>query len=206
VDWPKADIQFLTVLRRLTLVDAFLPPLHDPTSSTTIQLDDPELFRYPFLYALEVGSMRLSDAEVENLRTYLLKGGFLMIDDFWGTFEWQIFEREIKRVLPDHEIVDIPLDHEVFSTLYDIDEIVQVPNVEQGIWHNLYGGPTYEDDGYVPRCLGIFDEDGRLMVVINWNTDIGDAWEWAEQADYPLRFSTFAYQMGANFIVYSMTR
>jgi hypothetical protein len=193
-DFPKADRQFLTVLRRLTSIDAY-------EGEHPIRLDDPELRRFPFLYAVEVGYMSLSDAEVQGLRDYLLAGGFLMVDDFWGTAEWNHFEEQIRRVLPEYPIVEIPLDHPIFSALYEIEEIIQVPNVGQG----SAGGPTHERDGYTPHCRGIFDANGRLMVVINWNTDLGDAWEWAEQPRYPLRFSTFAYQMGANFIVYAMS-
>lgn len=194
IDYPKADQQFLAVLGRLTGIDAY-PNEH------AIRLDDPDLRRYPFLYAVEVGRMMLTEPEVEGLRGYLLAGGFLMVDDFWGTAEWAQFEREIRRVLPEYEIVEIDLDHPIFSAYYQIDEIVQVPNVGQG----MRGGPTHERDGYVPHVRGIYDDQGRLMVVINWNTDLGDAWEWAEQAAYPLHYSTYAYQMGANFIVYSMT-
>lgn len=194
-DYPKADLQFIAVLRRLTDVDSY-------PEDFAVRLDDPNLRRYPFLYALEVGGMRLTEAEADGLREYLLAGGFLMVDDFWGTFEWRNFRQQMNRVLPEHDIVDIPLDHPIFSTVYKVDEVIQVPNVEQGMW----GGPTHEQDGYVPHVRGIFDREGRLMVVINWNTDLGDAWEWAEQAAYPLEYSTYAYQMGANFIVYAMTR
>jgi hypothetical protein len=116
-----------------------------------------------------------------------------------GTAEWANFESEIARVLPEHEIVELPLEHPLFHSFYDIDRILQVPNVGQGI----RGGRTWERDGYEPRCRGIFDERGRLMVVINWNTDLGDAWEWAEDPRYPFAFSSFAYQMGVNFIVYA---
>jgi hypothetical protein len=193
-DFPKADQQFLTVLRRLTGIDAY--PGEHP-----VRLDDPDLRRFPFLYAVEVGYMELRDSEVEGLRDYLLAGGFLVVDDFWGSAEWSSFERQIRRVLPGHEIVELPMDHPIFSAFYRIDEIIQVPNVGQG----MAGGRTHERDGYTAHCRGIFDEKGRLMVVINWNTDLGDAWEWAEQERYPLRFSTYAYQMGANFIVYAMS-
>src|SRR5690606_26135043 len=105
------------------------------------------------------------------------------------------------RVFPEYSIREIPLTHPVFHTYYDIDEIVQVPNVQQGV----DGGPTHESDGYEPAVFGIFDDRGRLMVAINWNTDLGDAWEWAELAAYPLRFSTYAYQVGVNYIVYAMS-
>ena len=193
-DYPKADQQFLTVLRRLTKIDAF-PDAHP------IRLDGPEVRRFPFLYAVEVGYMSLSDAEVRGLREYLLAGGFLVADDFWGTSEWNNFARQMQRVFPEYPIVEMPMDHPIFSALYDIDEIIQVPNVGQG----MAGGATHERDGYQAHARGIFDDRGRLMVIINWNTDLGDAWEWAEQERYPLRFSTYAYQMGANFIIYSMT-
>jgi len=197
VDYPTADRWIVSVLRRLTGVDAF--PLENP-----VRLDDPELRRFPFLYALEVGRMSLRDEEVQGLRNYLLAGGFLVIDDFWGASEWYNFEREMRRVLPEYEIVEIPLDHPIFSTFYQIEKIIQVPNVGQGI----RGGPTHEngESGRVPHVRGIFDDDGRLMVIINWNTDLGDAWEWAEDPAYPLQYSTYAYQMAANFIVYAMTR
>ena len=194
-DYPKADRQFLIGVRRiLSDLDAF--PSENP-----VRLDDPDLARFPFLYAAEVGYMALAEPEVQGLRRYLLAGGFLVVDDFWGTEEWSNFESEIRRVLPEHEIVEIPLDHPLFHSLYDIRGILQVPNVHQGI----RGGPTWERNGYQPHCRGIFDEKGRLMVVINWNTDLGDAWEWAEQPLYPLEFSTFAYEMGINFIIYGMS-
>ena len=194
-DFPKADVQFLIGVRRLTSIDAY-------EYENPVALDDPNLRRFPFLYALEVGAMALTEAEVKGLRNYLLAGGFLVIDDFWGSWEWANFEVEIRRVLPEYPMVDIPLDHPLLRTFYQVDEIIQVPNVRNG----MSGGPTWEDDGYVPALKGIFDERGRLMVVINWNTDLGDAWEWAENPRYPIVFSNFAYQMGINFIVYAMTR
>jgi hypothetical protein len=192
-DAPQADRWIASVIKRLTLID--VAPLEN-----FVALDDPDLRRFPFLYVLEVGGMRLSDSEVEGLRNYLLRGGFLMVDDFWGTYEWANWEYEIRRVLPEHEIVDIPLDHEIFSTMYMVDEVVQVPSVG-----NAQRGITHERDGYVPHVRGIFDEQGRLMVVINWNTDIGDAWEWAEAPYYPLLYSTYAYQVAANIFMYAMT-
>lgn len=192
-DYPKADLQFLVVVRRLLGIDAY--PEEHP-----IRADDPEIRRFPFLYAVEVGYMDLNEAEVTNLRDYLLAGGFLVIDDFWGSYEWANFEREMRRILPGHEIVDLTLDHPIFNTFYRIEEILQVPSI-----NNIRRGRTWERDGYVPYARGIADDKGRLMVVINWNTDLGDAWEWAEQPDYPLKYSTFAYQMGVNFIVYAMS-
>lgn len=193
-DFPKADRQFLSVLRRLARLDA-----HE--GELSVRLSDPGLRRFPYIYAVEVGHMQLTDAEVKGLREYLLAGGFLVVDDFWGTREWRSFARQMKRVLPEHSIQPIPIDHPLFHTYYDIETVVQVPNVGQGV----AGGPTHESDGYKAEVHGIFDRNGRLMVAINWNTDLGDAWEWAEHPQYPLHFSTYAYQIGVNFIVYAMS-
>jgi hypothetical protein len=194
VDFPKADRQFLIGLKRLTNIDA-------SGAEHPVRLDDPDLRRFPYLYAVEVGYMSLTPAEREGLRSYLLAGGFLVVDDFWGSWEWFNFQRQIQSVLPEYPVVDIPLDHEVLHVFYDIEEIVQVPNVGQG----RAGGPTWEKDGYIPALRGIMNEDGRLLVAIVWNSDLGDAWEWAEDPYYPLRFSNFAYQLGVNLIVYAMS-
>jgi hypothetical protein len=171
VDYPKADLQFLIALKRLSTVHAF-------DSDNALELDDPALRKYPFL--------------------------FMVIDDFWGTWAWENLVREMRRVFPDREIVDVPMEHPVFHAFYDVTEILQVPNVYQGSMY-ASGGPTHEYDGYVPHVRGIFDEDGRLVVLINWNTDLGDAWEWADDPNYPLKFSTFAFEMGINFVIYGMT-
>jgi hypothetical protein len=192
-DYPKADRQFLTIIDRLIDLDAY-------ERENAVRLDDPDLRTFPFLYALEVGYMYMTEPEVQGLRGYLLAGGFLMIDDFWGTRDWANFEREIKRVLPEYSIVEVPLDHPVFNTVYKIEEIVQVPSL-----YRAQGGPTWQRDGVVPHVRGIFDESGRLMVIINWNTDIGDAWEWAEHPYYPLRYSTYAIEITVNVIVYAMS-
>ena len=194
-DYPKADRIFLSFIDRLlSNLDAY-------EHEHTVRLNEPELRRFPFLYALEVGSMALTEPEIVGLRDYLLSGGFLVIDDFWGSRQWANWEYEIRSVLPGYEIVDLSLDHPIFTAFYEIDEIIQVPNVRNGV----RGGPTHQSDGYVPMVKGIHDENGRLMVVINWNTDLGDAWEWADNPYYPLKYSTYAYEMGVNFIVYAMS-
>ena len=193
-DYPKADRQFLWGLRRLSNIDAY-------EGENAILLTDPDLRRFPFLYALEVGFMQLTQPEVEALRSYLDAGGFLFIDDFWGTWQWDNFQFEIRKVLPEYAIVELPMDHPLFSTFYDIQEVLQVP----GVRYAWYGGTTWEQDGYTPHVRAIFDDEERLLVLINWNTDLGDAWEWAEDPFYPLVYSTFAYQLGLNAIIYAMT-
>ena len=193
-DYPKGDRQFLVVLKRLVRLRAY-------DWENAVRLDDPLLRRFPVLYAVEVGRMDLTEPEVDGLRGYLDAGGFLIVDDFWGSREWAQFEWNMARVFPGRPIVDLPLDHEIFSAYYDIEEILQVPNINNG----ARGGSTSERDGYFPFVRGIFDDRGRLMVVINWNTDLGDAWEWAESPYYPLMYSTFAYEMGTNMIVYALS-
>ena len=124
VDYPKADQQLLVALRRLTIVDAF-------DSEHALRLDDPSLLDFPFVYVLEVGSLTLSDKQAKALRNFLLSGGFMVIDDFWGTWEWDSFEEAIRRVFPERAIREIPLDHPVFNAFYEISEVLQVPNVYQ---------------------------------------------------------------------------
>lgn len=193
-DFEKADRQFLVLLRELIDIDAF--PCENP-----VRLDDPELRRFPFLYMVEVGYLGLTEPEIEGLRNYLLAGGFLLVDDFWGNAEWANFERYIRRVLPEYPISDVPPDHPIFRVAYNIDEVLQVPSIQNAQW-----GVYYErEDAKVPYVRGIFDDNGRLLVGIVWNSDLGDAWEWAEQPDYPWDRANFAIKMGVNFIVYAMT-
>lgn len=193
-DFPKGDRQFLVVLKRLVRLDAY-------DYENAVSLADPNLRRFPLLYAVEVGYMDLTQEEVHGLRGYLNAGGMLLVDDFWGSRQWAQFERNMRRVLPGRPVVEIPLEHPLFSAFYKIDHVKQVPARGRGI----NGWPTSEQDGIVPHVRGIFDDHGRLMVVINWNTDLGDAWEWAEDPWYPLEYSTYAYEMGANMIVYGMS-
>lgn len=194
-DYPAADRHFMTVLKRLTNIDAY-------DFENVIRLEDDALRRFPFIYALEVGYMDLQQPEITGLRNYLEAGGFLVIDDFWGVQEWRNFELQMAEVLPGRAIEDIPLDHPLFSAFYDIEEVRQTPAVGRGV----NGRPTWErPDAKVPMVRGIYDDHGRLMVVINWNTDLGDAWEHAENPFYPLEYSTYAYQVGVNMVVYGMS-
>jgi hypothetical protein len=194
-DFNKADRQFLVVLNRILDLDAF--PCENPVS-----LDDPALRNFPFLYILEVGGMGLTRAQAEGLRSYLLAGGFLLIDDFWGTSSWNNMARQMSAVFPEFQIVDIPRDHLIFRIVYPIEEVLQVP-----CECRTAGGPAfyYESDGYEAHLRGIFNTEGRLMVAISWNSDLGDAWEWAEQSYYPWDRSNYAFQLAFNLITYAMT-
>jgi hypothetical protein len=194
-DFPTGDRNLINVLRRQTVID--IAP-----QTRVLPIHHPDLFNYPMLYSAEAGQMVLNDNEAGILREYLTRGGFWMIDDFWGTFEWKNFEQEIKKVLPDRAITDIPLSHPIFHNFYDIDETMQVPNVGYAY---CGGCPTYELDGYQPLVRGIFDTNGRLLVFINHNTDLMDASEWADDPLYPSNFSAYAYKILTNAVVYAMT-
>ena len=194
-DWPAADEKFMFGIDRLSNIRIVLDDY------ISVRIMDPALFSYPFVYAVEVGHMELTQPEADQLREYMLRGGTLVVDDFWGTREWESFARNVRKIFPDKEVEQIPMSHPIFHTFYDIDHIMQIPNIRNG----QSGYQTHERDGYVPYCLGIFDDDRRPMMVVNYNTDLGDAWEWADDPYYPNEFSGMAYRMGINFIIYSMT-
>jgi hypothetical protein len=193
-DWPEADRHFMLGMDRLTNIRVVLDDY------VSIAPSDPDLFDYPLVYAVEVGRWYLSQGEADLLREYMERGGFLVVDDFWGTLQWDYFYRELVKIFPDREVEDIPMGHPVFHSFYDIAEILQVPGIGY-----CRGNPTWQQDGYTPRALGVYDDDRRLMMAINFNTDLGDAWEHADDPCYPHMFSGFAYRMGINFIVYAMT-
>ncbi len=193
-DFPKNDRQFLQGVRRLTRI-------HARSMEHVVDLDGDDLFNYPFIYAVEVGHWNLNETQAAKLREYLLRGGFLMVDDFHGTWEWEIFMASMSRVLPGRPVVEIEDREAIFHVLYDLDERVQVP----GIMPYLRQGVTYEQDGIVPRWRAIYDDRGRIMVAICHNMDLGDAWEWADDPRYPEQYSSLAYRIGINYIIYAMT-
>jgi hypothetical protein len=192
-DYPKNDRQFLQGVRRLTRI-------HARSKENVVDLDSDELFNYPWIYAVEVGQWYLSDQQAAKLREYLLRGGFLMTDDFHGTYQWEVFMASMSRVFPDRPVVDIDNKDAIFHVLYDLDDRFQVPGIAA-----LSRGVTYEDDGIVPRWRGIYDDKGRIMVAICHNMDLGDAWEWADDPSYPERYASLAYRIGVNYIIYAMT-
>jgi hypothetical protein len=221
-DAPEAEMHFLQGMKRLTRINA-------GDDSIGVGLGNETLFDFPFLYAVEVGRWYLSEAEAARLRDYLLRGGFLMVDDFHGSLQWESFMESMRRVFPDREVTDIPDGHEVFNVLYDLDSssevavrgaperdsargAVQRP-VRRGSIRNtqipgifaLMNGQTYEQDGVDPHWRGIFDDDGRLMVAINHNMDLGDAWEHANTPEYPQPLTALAYRVGINYVLYTMT-
>jgi hypothetical protein len=194
-DYPTGDENLVRILHRVTTIDV-------AKETRVLPVQHPDLFQYPMIYSSEAGQMVFDDVDAGTIREYLIRGGFWMIDDFWGTFEWRNFEHEMKKIFPDKKIVDIPLSHPIFHVFYDIDERMQVPNI--GYAYNP-GTPTWEQDGYEPYLRGIFDDSGRLLVFINHNTDLMDASEWADDPLYPQKFSAYSYKIFSNAVVYALS-
>jgi hypothetical protein len=193
-DYPRADRHFSQALRRLTRV-------HVRSVEQPVNLDDgDDVFNWPWLCAGEMGDWKLTDPQVKKLRDYLMRGGFLMLDDFWGTEEWNRFEESMKAVFPDRAIVDIEDIDQIFHTVYDLDGRFQIP----GEWA-LRSGRMYRNDGAVPHWMGIYDDHRRVMVAISFNSDIGDSWEWADDPGYPEKYSSLGIRIGVNYVIYSMT-
>jgi hypothetical protein len=192
-DWPDSDMHFIRGVRRLTAVE-----IED--RSRALRLTSEQLFDRPWIYALEVGTWLLSDEEASSLREYLLRGGFLVVDDFHGSYQWSGFMRSMRKVFPDRPIVDVPEDEAILNLHFDIDTSLPIPGIMA-----LRAGTTWEHDGYTPTWRGIYDDDGRLMVIINFNVDLGDAWEMADQPWYPEKYTARAYRFGVNFVLYAMT-
>jgi hypothetical protein len=193
IDSPAAERHFLQGLQRLSAIDA-------RPRETYVHPADPRLFEFPFLYVVEAGHWDLTESEVEGIREYLLRGGFIMFDDFHGSEEWEFFMRGMRRIFPARPVEDLESSSEVFHVLFDMERREQIPGLQM-----IYSGRPYERDGFVPHWRGIRDDDGRLMVLINHNMDLGDAWEHADWPEYPERFTAMSYRLAINYIVYAMT-
>ena len=198
-DYPDADLNFSYRLQQLTSLKV------DP-DGVILELTDPELFDYPFIYLVEPGGLALTEEEVVALRRYLLGGGFMMVDDFWGGAEWDNFYREIKRVFPNREPDELSIDHPIFHTVYDLDEKPQVPSI-QNAWRGYDARRDEDDDGSQVHYRALFDDHGQMMAIICHNTDLGDGWEReGENREYFKIYSEpRAYPMGINIVFYAMT-
>jgi hypothetical protein len=192
-DYPKADRQFLVALNRLTRIQG-------RSTEQVVGLDNDDIFNYPFVYAVMVHTWTFSDDEAKRLREYLEKGGFLMVDDFHGTEDWENFMTGIRQVFPNRPVEDLTDKDEIFHVLYDMDDRFQVPGEQY-----IRSGRTYEKDGYVAKWRGIRDDKGRVVVAICHNMHLGDAWEWADDPEYPEQFASMAFRVGLNYVMYSMT-
>jgi hypothetical protein len=191
-DYPEAEDHFTMGVGRLTRVDI--------GDARMLQLTDDSIFDYPWLYAVEVGRWYLDDDDATRLAEYLLRGGFLMVDDFHGEQQWRGFLESMVKVFPTRPIVEIDVSDEVMHVLYDLNKDIQIPGIAA-----LTRGVTYESGGVTPHWRGIYDDAGRLMVAINFNMDLGDAWEHADTPFYPEPMTALAYRFAVNYVVYAMT-
>jgi len=193
-DWPKADRQFILGVKRLTR-------LQSRSTEQVVDGDSDDLYNWPWIYIEDAGGWRLTPDEAKRLREYLLRGGFLMADDSHGDYEWEVLTQGMRMIFPDRTIEELPNADEIFHVAYDLDDRVQIPGTRY-IW-----GPRwrYGPDSATPKWRGIRDDKGRLMVAICHNSDVGDAWEWADSPQYPEHEANVAYRIGVNYIIYGMT-
>jgi hypothetical protein len=195
-DYPGGDCKFMGAISRLTGIRVH------PDPNVREILDD-ELFKYPFVYAVEVGGMYMDAMEAARLREYLLRGGFLHVDDFWGPDQFENLRTQIGKVFPEYELKRLELSDPALHTFFDIDEIVQVPNQGNGCRND---GRTWQDErDKLPVLYGLSDDRDRLMILATYNSDLGDAWEYMDLPCYPAKYSGAAYRMGLNFMIYAMT-
>jgi hypothetical protein len=203
-DYPRADRNFMTRLPQLTTARSTRWQDGD-LGNVVVRATDPDIFKCPFLFTSDPGTMGLSAAEVEGLRAYLLKGGFLWVDDFWGEPAWDLFASQIRRVFPEYPIQDLPLDHPLYSVFYAVRAVPQIPSIQS--WYDT-GGRTQER-GFEPgdpHLRGIIDRNGRILVLMTHNTDIADGWEREQDnEDFFYRFTAQAYGVGINVVIWVMS-
>ncbi len=192
-DYPRADRHFVAALRRLTRI-------HVRSVEQPVNLDDREVYDWPWLYAVQPGTWRLTDAQAAALREYLLRGGFFMADDFWGDEGWAVFLESMQRVFPDRAIVELPDSEALFHTVYDLNDRYQVASMG-----SVNRGRTDKCEPCKDHWRGIYDDRGRLMVAITFNSDVGDSWEWADAPYYPEKFAALGIRIGVNYVTYAMT-
>jgi Domain of unknown function (DUF4159) len=191
IDYPDAEAHFLPAVERMTRVEV-------APDSRRVTLDDDNLFDYPWLLLQQPGrgNWHPQGEELARLREYLERGGFLVVDDFHGEYEWAAFRDAIGDVLPGRVIIDIPDNDQVLNIVFSLDKRTQIPG-ERHLYYQRMEGP--------PHWRGIYDDHGRLMVAINHNSDMGDAWEHADDPRYPAPMTATAYRFGVNYVVYAMT-
>lgn len=192
IDANKGDRIFIGLLKRLTRID--VSPVE-----TIIDVEDDEMFNHPLMVAISVGDWQLSQGHADRLRKYFDRGGFMMVDDFHNEREWAIFMRGIHQIYPDAKIIEMENDHPAFHVMYDMTNRVRVPGA------NVVHGSGVERQGYVPHWRALVDSNGRMIMSICFNMDVGDGWEFADVPDYPANLSTEAIRLGVSYAMYAMT-
>ena len=194
-DYPEADNNFIVGLREWAGTNLKIAPRPE-----ALEILDDRIFDYPILYIVEPGFMDLSNEQAARLREYIMRGGFIFLDDFWGEYEWQNVQEQFHKIVPEFPIKELALSHPIFHAYLDVDEIVQVPNV-----YNAQRGITSEKGGVTPYYMGIENKNGRLVAFMARNSDLGDAWEWINEPSYPVKYGLPAYKVGINVVIYAMS-
>jgi hypothetical protein len=193
-DYPRADRHFAAALRRLTRLHA--RSLEQPVNPD----DTDDIYDWPWLCAGEMGDWKLTESQAKTLREYLLRGGFLYLDDFWGPEEWDRFMESMQEVFPDRTIVEIENSDPIFHAVYDLDDRYRIP----GMW-GIRGQQRGRSEGAEGHWRAIYDDKGRVMVTMTFNSDVGDSWEWADEPEYPEKYSALGIRLGVNYVIYAMT-
>ena len=183
-DYPRAERNLLKILSEVTGVRT------TPDSYTIVELDDPRIMEFPLLYFSEPGTWAITPQEAENLREYFMRGGFAIFDDFDGPWQWAAFEASIKTVFPERQMERLTVNSPIFQCFYEIETLEMTAP-------RAYANP--------PEFYGMFDDSGRLQVIVNFNNDIGDYWEWSDTSFFPVSLSNEAYKLGINYVVYALT-
>ena len=205
VDYPRADINLSIRLSELTKTQISTDAAGEP-NHLVVRLTDPELFQCPFVMMTEVGTTYFGPDEAQRLREYLLKGGFLWADDFWGSYAWAHWQSEFSKVLPpaEYPVRDLPMDHPIFRTQFIVNRVPQIPSINH--WYRYNDTSERGADSDVAHAKGVFDPKGRLLALVTHNTDIGDSWEReGDDRTYFYTFSVEGYGLGINVLLYAMT-
>jgi hypothetical protein len=191
-DANKSDRFFMQSLRRLTRV-------HTRSVEQIVDIGSDDIFDWPWAYAVGAGDWRFTKDEATRLGAYLNRGGFLMVDDFHNEYEWETFMEGIRMALPKNQVIELPDDHPIFQTVFDLQQRHHIPGL------NILRGSPWERGGVGEHWRAVIDEKGRVQVAICFNMDLGDAWEWADRPDYPERYSSLAFRISVNYVIYAMT-
>jgi hypothetical protein len=192
-DYPKSDRQFVIGVNRLSRVVA-------RSKEHVVDAKSDDIYDWPWLYVEDAGAWNLSPEQAARIREYLLRGGFFMLDDSHGDNEWSTLQEGLHMIFPERHIEPLPDTEEIFHIVYDLDDRERIDGTRY-----IWGRMEYTPDSSVPQWRGIRDDNGRLMIAICHNSDIGDAWEWADSPRYPEDQASLAYRIGINYIVYGMT-
>jgi hypothetical protein len=192
IDANKGDRIFLDTLRRLTRINT-------QSTEEIVDVESDTMFETPFMFAVSIGDWDLSRGQAERLRKYFDRGGFLMVDDFHGPRDWAQFMEGVRLIYPNAQVVDLGDNEPIFNVIYNLKERINVPGA------NVVHGRGYEKDGDTPYWRAVLDDQGRIVIAVCFNMDVGDGWEYADVPDYPEKFSAMALRLGVNYAAYAMT-